>query len=271
MNWYHEVDKKWLEARKKYLTATEIAGLVPEYKRMQKAKEGTISPGCAALWAEKHTVGMEDTASFGAAARGHWMEQPAIDAFNSRLNLTIDEEKAQWMYHWDDALISKGRVCFSPDAMTVEQTHFDTEWISLNGEMKCNSTDWVKNPTAIAEVKAFEPAHHMKCVIADKMAQEDKILMQIATAFYVLDGLEKAYLIFICPNTYVSMHVLEYTREDLEKQIELVRDIADLYKETDKALKDLDIPYFSAGCTEESVYKTMLEEQEARKGNILGL
>ena len=70
--WYHEVSTEWLKARKAVLTATDVAGLVPEYKRYLKAgNPDKIMPGFAALWSQKHSNVEPDPGSMGPAARGH--------------------------------------------------------------------------------------------------------------------------------------------------------------------------------------------------------
>ena len=259
-NWYHEVSKDWLKARKNYLTATEIAGLIPEYKRMLKAEEGTISPGFAALWAEKLSIGEVDPASFAAAARGHWMEEPCIDSWNA--------QRKEKMYHWDDTLIAKGRVCFSPDGMSIEQPSADVEWVAKDGVIS-NASGTHTQPSFIIEIKSFEPAHHMKCVIADKMDQEQKILVQLATAFYVLDGLDWAELVFFCPGAPISMKAFEYTRDDLKVEIELVEKIHEMYAQTIKQCEELPVDLV-AQCNEDEVYKQMVEENQLnRKDNIM--
>ena len=50
MRWYHNVSSEWLEARKHTLTATDVANLMPEYKRYLKAGSPDVpTPGFSAL------------------------------------------------------------------------------------------------------------------------------------------------------------------------------------------------------------------------------
>ena len=259
-DWYHEVSAEWLKERKLYLTATEIAGLVPEYKRTLKADPGTISPGFAALWAEKTADTEVDVTSYGPAARGHWMEQFAIESWNLQRDLKF--------FHWDDCIIAKGAVGFSPDAMTVPQSLPGVALASMSDGL--HGVDGIiEQPKAILEVKSFDPSHHMKCVVASPAEQESKLLMQLATAFYVLDELEKAILVFYCPNAVISMKAIEYTREDLAAEIELVDLIAKKYRETVNQCTGLSIDLV-AKFSEDEVYQTMVETVALDNGeNIL--
>lgn len=112
--WYHEVSAEWLKARQAVLTATDVAGLLPEYKRYLKAGSPDVpTPGFSALWCKKHSDVYLDTGSSDAAARGHIMEPYAIDSWNQQANPTF--------YHWDDCIICNKMFGFSPDGMTVPQ------------------------------------------------------------------------------------------------------------------------------------------------------
>lgn len=259
MNWYHEVNKDWLEARLNYITATEIAKLVPAYKRSLKLEEGAIAPEFAALWAEKVSSQELDTVSYGAAARGHVMEWYAVESWNAKR-----EDK---LYHWDDAIITKGIVGFSPDAMNESQVDDSVEFVARDHEIRSTSVNYPQ-PKYIMEVKAYEPAHHMKCLVKDKMEQDE--LVQIAVAFYVLDYLEEAHLCFYCPSAPISMKVFSYTRDDLEVEIELVSNIVERYRETVKQCNELSSDLVSI-FTEKEIYDAMIEEVELnRKDNVFG-
>ena len=260
MNWYHEVNKDWLTARKLYLTATDISKLVPAYKRSLKMDDDVIVPEFAALWAEKNTISEADPKSFAAAARGHWMEPFAIDSWN--------QQREETMFHWDDAIIVKGRVGFSPDAMNELQSLDAVELLATQDGLLSGWGDTIPLPTSILEIKSYEPAHHMKSCIKDAMDQDE--LVQLAVAFHVLDSLEKAYLVFFCPGAPISMKAFEYTREDLKVEIELVNKIVELYTKTIKQCEELSIDMV-AKHTEREVYDAMIEELELNKrDNILG-
>ena len=249
MNWYHEVSKDWLEARRYYLTATEISKLVPEYKRSLKADPDAIMPGFAALWAEKNAVAELDPASYGHAARGHWMESYAVDSWN--------QQREEQMHHWDDCIIVNGKVGFSPDAMDIAQEGTGVEMLAHRVDAK-----------ATMEIKSYEPAHHMKCCIKDRMEHDE--LIQLAVAFHVIEKLEHAYLVFFCPGAPISMKAFEYERKDLKEQLELVGKIVERYAKTVKQCEELQID-MAAKYTEKEIYNAMVEEVELnRRDNILG-
>ena len=259
-HWYHEVSVDWLKARQPYITATEIAKLVPEYKRTLKADPDAIAPGFAALWAEKNTVSNPDPVSVGAAARGHWMEWYAVDSWN--------QQKEPVMYHWDDCLIVSGRVGFSPDAMNVLQTLPEVELLAKDGMLIAGNGDYDIAPTEVMEIKSYEPARHIKSCIKEKGEHDE--LIQLATAFHVVEDLEKAHLVFFCPGAPISMKSFEYTRDDLKDEIELVGKIVERYAKTIKQCKELSSD-MAAKYTESEIYKAMVEEVEmSRKDNILG-
>ena len=81
-HWYHEVSEDWLKARKNFLTATDIVGLIPEYKRYKKNGKAGIPPAFAALWEKKHSDIAVDPRSYKDAARGHILEPYAVYTYN---------------------------------------------------------------------------------------------------------------------------------------------------------------------------------------------
>lgn len=242
--WQHQVSAEWLLARKDVLTATEIKGLIPEMKRIKKKplKDGEISPAFAALWSEKRTESLPETESPSSdAARGHIMEPYAIDSWNS-------EEPDKKLYHWDDCIIKANKVGFSPDAMDIEQ-------ISDAVEMKAKDV----KPKAIMEIKSYNPAHHIKCILKDKLELDE--VWQIAVAFYVLPSLETAYLTFFCPDNPVSMHVFEYSREDLQDKMAVITDVVREYERTElECEKRFSFPQHYSGFTEEFIFQEYIAE-----------
>ena len=218
--WQHQVSAEWLMARKDVLTATEIKGLVPEMKRIKKKplKDGEVSPVFAALWSEKHTDKAPDVDSPSSdAARGHILEPYAVETWN---HVWPDLK----MYHWDDCVIKAKKVGFSPDAMDVEQ-------ISDVVELKASQV----KPTMIMEIKSYNPAHHIKCILKDKMELDE--IWQIAVAFYVLPSLKTAWLAFYCPDNPIPLKVFSYKREELQIKMNMITDIIREYERTEKECK----------------------------------
>ena len=235
--WQHQVSADWLRARKDVLTATEIKGLVPEMKRLKKKplKDGEISPAFAALWSEKHTDSEPDVDSPSSdAARGHILEPYAVETWNKIWSPELT------MYHWDDCVIKQNHIGFSPDAMDIEQI-VANPWLPFSKV----------NATRIMEIKSYNPAHHMKCVIKDKMDLDE--IWQIAVAFWVLPTLEDAFLAFYCPDNPIPMKVFQYKREDFKEQIDMITDILKEYLRTDKECKKI-VAY--------SMYPNLFTEQQ---------
>lgn len=247
--WTHEVDSNWLKARQRVLTATDVSSLLPEYKRYLKAgSPDKIMPGFAALWAQKHYEGELDTgAPSPAAARGHIMEPWAVESWNKQC--------APVMHHWDDCVITNGLLGFSPDAMDIPQStcvpRIDHAAVQ---------------PTAIMEIKCYGVENHMKSIIEDKM--EHKELMQIAMSFAVLPSLEKAYLLYFCPGAPISMHVEEYTPDDLHDQCRWIVEIGEVFLKQAAMCKKLPRK-LEAKCTEQEVWDAFVEEQSANNEFLL--
>lgn len=112
-SWSHNVGELWLAARREHLMASEVKNLITDYKRI---KAGKIKLPNALQFAKVYGSKMNcdiDTSSFGAMARGHIMEPYAVEEYN-RINGTK-------FYQWDDKLITRGIVGFSPDAMDIPQ------------------------------------------------------------------------------------------------------------------------------------------------------
>lgn len=265
--WTHNVSAEWLEARRTVLAATDVASLMPEYKRSLKKDPGTLMPGSAALWASKHSAGDLDTSSPSpAAARGHIMEPWAVESWNAQV--------AKKFYHWDDCIICNSTLGlgFSPDAMDIMQVYSDARLeVSSDGKFLVNAgMQSCDVPTEIMEIKSYDVPRHMKAVIADKMDHDE--LMQIALAFIVLPKLEKARLLWFCPDAPISMHVETYTADDLQDQMQSIMELAQWYGEQMQLIHKLPKPNLCAQCTEEEVWEAFVAEQvEANDNNIFML
>jgi len=253
-DWYHEVSVPWLEARRTVLTATEIKKLVPEWKRMLK-KPGELSLGFAALWGEKNSFDWPlDPASYGPAARGHWMEPFAIDEYN--------DANRSGFRHWDDCIICRGVVGFSPDGMDIAQTSADVKLDVVGSQLMSGSGDKMPAPKAIIEVKSYEPAGHTKAVFTKKGERDEE--MQIAVAFHVLPTLESATLLFFNPSHPVPMYAEQYTRDDLVDKIIVVEAIADMYEETAERCEKLArVPLARPKVTEDDVWHEFMRAMES--------
>lgn len=258
--WTHEVSVEWLKARQSVLTATEVAGLLPEWKRWLKkgSDPETLMPGAAALWAAKHSTGEPDVNSPSpAAARGHIMEPWAVDSWNAQV--------VKRFWHWDDCIICRSDfaipVGFSPDAMDIAQVYPDSrlevtadgKFIVNSGMMSCDA------PTEVMEIKSYEIPRHMKSVLMEKMEHEE--LMQLAMAFVVFPDLVRARLVWFCPDAPISMHAETYTSDDLHDQIRWIMEILEWYQGQRELCEKLPKPWLKAQCTEEEVWNSFVAEQ----------
>ena len=267
--WQHDVSEEWLRERQAVLTATDVAGLLPEYKRYLKAADpDKLMPGFAAIWASKHSVADLDTSSPSpAAARGHIMEPWAVDSWNLQM--------PNKYYHWDDCIIvddsNAVSIGFSPDAMNVEQTvpdakltvSQDGKFLMSHGKPVCDA------PTSIMEIKSYEAPKHMKSVIKGRMDHDE--LMQLAMAFCVLPSLEEARLLWFCPGSAFSMHTEKYTRDDLCDQIKWAMEIADVYHKQSQLCAKLPQPTLTAGFTEQEIWDAYVAEQALENDSVFML
>ena len=225
--WHHEVSAEWLQARQSVLTATDVAGLLPEYKRYLKAgSPDKPTPGFAALWCNKNSKRHLDTESVNAAARGHVIEPYAVDDWNMQHNVHF--------YHWDDAIVvdKTGKLGFSPDAMSIMQVHGSARYqMTDDGERffddQAKILDYIPYPAEVMEIKCYEPAQHMKAILKDKMEHDE--LMQLAMAFVVMPKLEVARLTWYCPGAPIPMFSQHYLRDDLHDQERWIMEIAEVY------------------------------------------
>ena len=224
--WYHEVSAEWLKARQTVLTATDVAGLLPEYKRYLKAGSPDIpTPGFSALWCKKHSDMYLDTASTEAAARGHIMEPYAVESWNMQASPSF--------HHWDDCIICNKTFGFSPDAMVIPQMTNDVRLeVTSDGKfIVADNNMHYDTPDEVMEIKCYAPDQHMKAIVEDRM--EHKELMQLAMAFVVLPNLEAIRILWFCPGAPISMFTEKYTCDDLHDQIRWIMEIAEVYKACD--------------------------------------
>lgn len=262
--WYHEVSAEWLRARRTVLTATDVAGLMPEYKRYLKAGDpDKIMPGFAALWCQKHSSSEPDPSSIGPAARGHIMEPWAVQSWNSQ----VPDEKYN---HWDNCIICRNVFGFSPDAMNIAQPkELAKVQVALDGSILVDAVEnklYSNAPTEIMEIKCYEPAKHMKSVIKGKMEHDE--LMQIAMAFVVLPKLQYARLLWFCPDSPFSMHTEVYTSDDLHDHIRWILEIGEVYMKQAALCEKIVSSGLTAQCTEREVYEDYIAEKETSLNSI---
>ena len=208
MQWYHECDLAWLKARQEFLTATDVKELLPLTKTGRKRAIG-IENYLKVLAGKMHVLTERDCISTGAAARGHVLEPYAIDLFDHRCGFSP-------LYHWDDLVISRpgqpsGGLAFSPDAM-------DCPMPLASGAVI--EADRFPDDIRIGEVKAYSPERHMIAGYTPKEELEER--WQIATAMAVCEKIKVAYLLFYNPSMANQLYIVEYDRNDLVSEIDVV-------------------------------------------------
>lgn len=238
MEWEHSVAIEWLDERRDIITATELVGLIPEYKRWEKSKGKQLPLAFYSLWAEKMAETELDPSSYGPAARGHIMEPYAVDDFN--INAITD---AHVMCHWDDCIIKNGSVGFSPDGMDIVQSTADFCLLVNKGKLT-NKQGVVLDeiPKQILEIKSYGIDRHTKCMMSDvKDKQLEKERYQIAAAMLVIPTIEVGWLELYCPQAVHSLCVKKMTRKDLEEEIELLQKVIDLWEKCSREMNSLQL------------------------------
>ena len=248
MKWMHKVSKEWMEARRGWLTASEIADLLPT---TPTGRARYVYGKQLEVWAAKRANITDDMCmAFGSAARGHIMEPYAIDAFN-KLH-AMDGE----LHHWDDAIVFNEDlgIAFSPDAMSIRQ---------CSNMVKVDQLDLGSADIQIGEVKSYAPGKHYSKGLADKTYLEER--WQLATAMAVCDRIEEAFLILFNPNVEHKMFHHLYTRDDLEEEIAIVYQVADDYC---NCTEEIEADAGSRACECSITESEIVSEIEAMQDNV---
>jgi hypothetical protein len=207
MGWCHSVNKEWLAARKKFLTASDIMKLIPTTPTGRP--RSNMDEAYLKVWAEKQSeVSFDDINSSGVMARGHLMEPYAVELFNKRSSFKL--------HHWDNTLIySPDGVSASPDALDIPQPEGCP--VSLAGA----------DATFVSEIKAYGPGAHYEKGTADKMTLEER--WQLATAMYVMPSIKSGQIIFFNPSARHPFLNHVYGRAQLANELEMIEEIVKKY------------------------------------------
>lgn len=235
--WFHKCDPAWLKARQMYLTATDVKELLPFTKTGRK-RTITDENYLKVFAGKMVNLTENDCISIGAAARGHILEPYAIDRYNE-----VDIGSNTWLYHWDDIIVTRFNpypysLAFSPDAMSYDSSrYFGKTVIAIDG---------VK---VIGEVKSYSPERH---TIAGHTPKEDlEERWQIATAMAVCKSIEEAYLLFYNPSMQNQLYIVDYSRIDLENEIEAVLEVEKNWLTWIRNVDNLDTHFLVTGRSDE--------------------
>lgn len=252
-DWRHEVSREWMNARKPFLTASELASCIPAWKRITKAQLAgdEVFPAFAKLWAKKQSDSDPDTWSKGPAARGHILEPYAVDDWNKNCPKNS-------MYHWDDCMIGTvSGIGWSPDAMNIPQASSCPILWRESDALTDGKIHYVPLPTKFLEIKSYEPNKIIEARMKDKMKIDER--WQLACGFWVLSSIEEAYLLFYSIDTPLSFYVT-YTREDLKEELEQIDKMSEVWIANIHKLDRIH-GNFSRSYTEEEVYDEWIESQ----------
>lgn len=207
--WRHVVDKDWMMARARLLTASNIKNILPITETGRKRSQAQIETNMMKIVASMSTcyIQDEDCVSTGAAARGHFLEPIAIA---EAVNLGL--------YHWDDVVFKKGILGWSPDALSIPQ---QGEFLGDKGLYDIDKNG-APCPSSIGEVKSYGMERHIASVYTDKKDCPER--WQLAVGMTLLKNCQFANLIFFNPDSNIRMAIKTYNRQDLEEEIEMIKD-----------------------------------------------
>lgn len=249
MNWMHRVDREWLEARKNYLSASDVKKLIPVTATGKP--RANIEEAYLKAWADKQcSVTEDDIVSTGAMARGHLLEPYALAEFNKISGMPT-------LYHWDDALIysMEGLSC-SPDSLDIEQLSADVE--VFGEEIK---------PKYLGEVKSYNGAAHYQAGLADPLTLEDR--WQIAAAFYTMPTLISAVLIMFNPTAKHPLFYHTYSRHTLSDELDMIDRVTMEYRRVTARFDssaDVSCPVKQGCISEEDIIAELIEKQDIEAG-----
>lgn len=236
LDWRHEVDPRWMKARKKLLTASQIESLVPYTNTGRKRSESSINDATIKIFADMMSREI-DIVSKGAAARGHIMEPWAARQILA--------------YHWDDIVIYNGELGlgWSPDgSIDMQQPHYDSPGPF---DIDCNSVSMRHG----IEIKCYSPQRHYEVMLQEPKDRKEK--WQIATAFATVPTLKKMTLVLCNPNTNDEFYTHLYLREDLDEEIAVVESVAEDFWNRFNRLRNSVDSLSVSGClfTEDDVWE----------------
>lgn len=241
MRWEHECSIEWLQARKKYLTASAIGSLAKAKKRGPAAYRKKL----AELQAEKmQEVLPDDCKSYGAAARGHLLEPYAIRQ--------LAETTGIGFWHWDDVVLySPSGFGYSPDALSVLCPDVGS----------CDRPANLYWPAYGAEVKSYGASKHMQLMTSPISMLDER--WQLACAFATLPSLKAMFLVGFNPSMgekgFFSRRV---ERTDLSLEIKECFEILDDWNDADPVEIPKKVYVTKADWSELQIYSETMEPYE---------
>lgn len=250
--WKHEVSAQWLDARRSYLTASDILKLIPDYKRIIAGKIPIErAQQFAKVYGSKRSVEI-NVESYGPMARGHILEPYAIDEYNS-----IGLGTRVWW--WDDKIIHNGILGFSPDALDIMPLP------GINMAVMANKIDTINGiqsqPTHLVEVKCYDAGTHYQRRVAWLSGIDPDERWQVACAMAVCECIQSGDILFYAPQCR-NMWVASYERVELEQEISTVNAIASLWCEFVRIMNSKS--EIATEKTEDDIYNRYLLDEMGR-------
>lgn len=252
MRYEHEVSESWLRARQRYLTASDVVRLIPEARRIDSGKlRLEEARAFARVYGEKQDRYPDTRAPSSAAARGHVLEPYAVEQFN-RLSGTQ-------FCHWDDFVIARGNIAFSPDALDIDQPRgvkaiaVDDSLSTIDGK--------VDGPTHLLECKCYEAGSHYQRRLDVMCGRDVDERWQVAMAMVVCPTIMHGSIIWFAPQCDDSFY-RDYDRDDIEDEIEVVESVADMWSVFCGLMEGSAKPFvFESYISEEAIYQQYLAER----------
>lgn len=213
--WKHVCSLKWMRARQKYLTASDVKALLPVTTTGRPRK--VTDRERLKVWASKlPKLTVDDCVSTGAAARGHILEPFAIDKWN--------KDAACTLCYWDDVVIYGDvpglsvQPAFSPDALSVSMP---------KGVVELPESKLLPKLT-LGEVKCYSHERHILTAYTAPEELEER--WQIAHAMYTSSAITEGWLILFDPSMGATqMFSTRYARADLADEISKIGDVVEEY------------------------------------------
>lgn len=245
-DWKHDVSESWLLARRPYLTASDIKNLLADYKRIKAGKIRLMQAQQFAKVFGSKQMREVDTSSFGAMARGHIMEPYAIDDYNA-----WRRKDFKW---WDDKIIVKGSLGFSPDALDIPRIK-GVRFVTDDGWTIRHKGGEARGPEELLEIKSYEAGAHYQRKVAVSFGEKIDERWQVACGMAVCDSVKQGTICFYAPQCD-DMFDVAYTRMDLEEELSTIDEIKEMWDEF--CVKANSIQSRGTGKTEAEIYDLYL-------------
>ena len=242
-DWRHNVSREWLDARRHYLTASDIKRLVSTCRKMDDGKmQPSDNPIMARIYGEKLDTEI-DTLSTGAMARGHIMEPYAVEDYNIAYCDTLH-------YWWDDKIITDGTLGFSPDAMDEPPLGGIIMNADDDGHIR-NRMGAQETPHSILEIKCYESGSYFQRAMELTRGIKVDERWQIACAMKICSKIRWGVLVLYAPQIgKIFRHI--YKRRDLAEEIDMIGRIEGYWRSFLKSVGD--IKQKDATHTESEIY-----------------